>query len=134
MAAPANAMTRIVTSCYRYKPPPRRKKAVPLEVPAVLTISDKTRRRVPDDAKAAPANSTPAKDDRKSAIVSTKPPKPAPSRPTEARPSAIVTARRLGKRYADVPEVSEEEHRAIGDRADALFQEMKRQIAEKIRS
>ena len=43
-----------------------------------------------------------------------------------------MTARRPGKRYADVPEVSEEEHRAIGDRADALMQEFKRVIAAKI--
>jgi hypothetical protein len=39
-------MTSIVRSTYRYKRPPRKRKAVPLEVPAVLTISDKTRRRV----------------------------------------------------------------------------------------
>jgi hypothetical protein len=36
----------IVRSHYRYKRPPKRKKAVLLEVPAVLTISEKTRRRV----------------------------------------------------------------------------------------
>ena len=40
-------MTRIVTSHYRYKRPPRKRaKAVPIEGPAVLTISDKTRKRV----------------------------------------------------------------------------------------
>ena len=99
----------------------------------MLTISDKTRRRVPDEAKVAPVKSTPANDDHKPAIVSTKPPKPAPSRPTEARPSAIVTARKPGKRYAEVPEVSEEEHRRVGDLADAMMQELKRVVAEKNR-
>ena len=33
-------MARIVTSAYRYKRPPRRKKAVPLEVPAVMRAAD----------------------------------------------------------------------------------------------
>jgi hypothetical protein len=122
----------IVRSRYRYKPPPRRKKAVPLEVPAVVTIDHKTRRRK-SDAKAAPVESTPANDDRKPAAVTTEPSKPAPA-PVAARPSAIVTARKPGKRYADVPEVSEEEHRRVGDLADAMMQEFKRKIAEKIRS
>ena len=50
------------------------------------------------------------------------------------RKSAIVTARRPGKRrYADMPEMTEEEHRRRGDTADAMFQEIKRQIAEKVR-
>jgi hypothetical protein len=48
-----------------------------------------------------------------------------------ARPSAIVTARKPGKRYVDLPEVSEEEHRRIGDLADAMMQEFKRVIAER---
>jgi hypothetical protein len=30
-------MTRIVTTYYRYKPPPRKRKAVPLAGPAVVT-------------------------------------------------------------------------------------------------
>jgi hypothetical protein len=41
----------------------------------------------------------------------------------------IVPARRPDKRYADVPEVSEEEHRRVGDLADAMMQEFKRVIA-----
>jgi hypothetical protein len=144
-------MTRIVTSHYRYKRPPRRKKAVPLEVPAVVTISDKTRRRVSDRAPAEAATdgaSTPAvasDDDRTPSIVQAKKPRtgsvavpvepqtePAPA--NDDRKSVIVTARRPGKRrYADVPEMTEEEHRAAGDRADAMMQEFKRQIAEKLR-
>jgi hypothetical protein len=49
-----------------------------------------------------------------------------------ARPSAIVTARKPGNRYVDVPEVSEEEHRRVGDLADAMMAEFKRRIAEKV--
>jgi hypothetical protein len=131
-------MTRIVSSHYRYKPPPRRKKAVALEVPAIVTIRDKKRVTVEDLAdaeqkpatKPAPVKSTPAtpavvqragtsatpaaNDDRK--------PSPVPT----ARPSAIVTARKPGKRYVDLPEVSEDEHRRVGDLADAMMREFKR--------
>jgi hypothetical protein len=89
----------IVLSCYRYKP---------------------SRRRKSNEAKAAPAESTPANADRKPA--------------TAARPAAIVTARRSGKRYVDVREVTEEDHRRVGDLADAMMAEYKRVIAEKNRS
>jgi hypothetical protein len=128
MAAPANAMTRIVRSHYRYKPPQRlRAKAAPIEGTAIVTIDHKTRRKVSDEAKATPVKPTPANDDRK--LAPTKPPPPAAA----GHPSAIVTARRPGKRYAEVPEVSEEEHRRVGDLADAMMQEFKRVIAEKTR-
>lgn len=62
----------IVRSTYRYKPPPRKRKAVALEVPAVVTIPDKKQRKMaarsnpPDEAKVAappvtpPAPATPA--------------------------------------------------------------------------
>jgi hypothetical protein len=119
---------------YRYKRPPRKRaKAAPTEAPAVLTISGKTRRTVsnridtssdarpdqPSDDTRAEAATSPASDDRKPAAKS-----------STAKGSAIVTARRPGKRRdADAPEVSEEEHRRIGDLAD----EMKRGIAEKDR-
>jgi hypothetical protein len=135
-------VTRVVRSRYRYKRPPKHEKAVPLEVPAVLTISKKTRRRLASAAQQsheAPPEPTknrshdvtdlPANNDRKPAIVSSKQPLAA----TTAFPSAIVTARKPGKRYAEVPEVSEEEHRRVGDLADAMMQEFKRVIAEKVR-
>ena len=35
-------MTSIVTSTYRYKPPPKRKQP-PIEAPAIVTIDPKTR-------------------------------------------------------------------------------------------
>ena len=35
-------MTRIVTSTYRYKRPPRKRKAVPLEGPAIVTPRSET--------------------------------------------------------------------------------------------
>jgi hypothetical protein len=63
-------MTRIVTTTYRYKRPPRKRKAVALEVPAVVT-----RKRAAGPAKSVKAADRlpeqPANDDRKPAIVST---------------------------------------------------------------
>jgi hypothetical protein len=66
-------------------------------------------------------------------IVRTRPRKPAPSPAAAARPSAIVTARKPGKRDVDVPEVSADEHRRVGDLADAMMAEFKRVIAAKAR-
>jgi hypothetical protein len=80
----------------------------------------------------APVESKPANDGREPTAVTAEPSKPAPA-PVAARPSAIVTARKPGKRYAERPEVTEEEHRRVGDLADAMMQEFKRVIAEKIR-
>jgi hypothetical protein len=51
------------------------------------------------------------------------------------RKSAIVTAKNPHQRgrFGDVPDMTPEEHKRRGDAADALFREMKRQIAEKRR-
>ena len=67
-------MTRIVTYAHRYKRPPKKRKAVALEVPAIVTRARKRlRAEAPDDPKPTPAN-----DDRK---------------PTQPLPAAIVTAK-----------------------------------------
>jgi hypothetical protein len=102
-------MAHIVTTHYRYKRPPRRKKAAALEGPAVVKAAS-TRTR----PKPAPANPEPAHDDR------------TPAPPPAA--SAIVTARRPGKRYVRLPDMTEEEHRRRGDAADGLFREVVRRI------
>jgi hypothetical protein len=52
-------MTRIVTTHYRYKRPPRKRKALALEVPAIVRAGKKAVSLMP----------TAANDDRKSAIV-----------------------------------------------------------------
>ena len=56
---------RIVTSTYRYKRPPRKKKPVLLEVPAIVT------KRAASPQASAPKPAAPANDDRKPAIVTT---------------------------------------------------------------
>ena len=117
-------MTRIVTTTYRYKRPPRKRKAVALEGPAVVTAKSSrrpslgTKRRRPrfgaarhyDDG-AAQLNQAhrarqheypvrlPANDDRK---------------------SAIVTIKRKS-RFGDAPDLTPEEHQRRGEAADAMW-------------
>jgi hypothetical protein len=75
-------MTRIVSYVHRYKRPPRKRKAVALEVPAVVTTRSVGGRQTPPpvDDEPEPADPSPANDDSpteppppaaKSAIVST---------------------------------------------------------------
>jgi hypothetical protein len=98
-------MTIVITH-YRYKRPPRKRaKAASIEVPEIVTIPREKLRRA---AKADQAN-----DERKPAIVTAKNPR--------------------RSRFGEVPDMTPEEHKRRGDAADALFREMKRQIAEKLR-
>ena len=98
------AMT-IVTTHYRYKRPPRKRKAVALEVPAIVT--KRGTKRLP----AAKADAT-------------------QTRTASRRSSPQAKA---SGRFGDVPDMTPEEHKRRGDAADALFREMKREIAEKLR-
>jgi hypothetical protein len=119
-------MARIVTSTYRYKRPPRKRKpAVPLEGPAIITIRDKKRVTVETPAPPETIQAETAEQAR---------PAPAESTPaTEAR-SAIVTIRRKPDRILPLGLLPEtpEEHRRRGDGADAMMQEFKRRIAEAV--
>jgi len=56
--------TRIVTSTYRYKRPPKKRKPVLLEVPAIVT------KRAASPQASAPKPAAPANDDRKPVIPS----------------------------------------------------------------
>ena len=85
--------SRIVTSTYRYKRPPRKRKAVPLEGPAIVT----KRRLLPDAGTQAVA---PARDHR--------PAEPAPV-PAARKRSAIVTAAsKRGRPPKPEPEINPE--------------------------
>ncbi len=75
----------IVTSTYRYKRPPRNKKPVLLEVPAIVT-----KRASPSQQASAPKPAAPANDDRN---------------------PAIFTAKRRPGRFGDAPDLTLEEHR-----------------------
>jgi hypothetical protein len=111
-------MKRIVTSTYRYKRPPRKRKAQTAAIPQAAVVKarkpkprhvgqlEEARAALPGPAVTAP----PANDDRK---------------------SSIVTVRRRGRRFADLPDMTPEEHRRVGDLADALWRDMVRRISEK---
>jgi hypothetical protein len=109
-------VTRIVTSTYRYKRPPRKRKAVPLEGPVIVRKRGKVDAVVPPDRVEEPA---PGNDNRPETSTSMEdPPK-----------SAIVTVKRPG-RFGDVPDMTPEEHRQRGDAADALFRKIVRLATE----
>jgi hypothetical protein len=99
-------MTRIVTTAYRYKPPPKKRKAVALQGPAIVR-------------KAKPSSDTRPE---------------AEHLPTAEKKPAIVTTRRRGKRNADVPDMTPEEFQQHHDRADALWLELVRAATSKDRS
>src|SRR5262245_27971169 len=77
-------MSRIVTTTYRPKRPPQKRKAVAIKAPAVVTLDPKTRavKRVPTEEVAVVPDP----------VVSTED-DPAPANDDGPRKSAIVTAR-----------------------------------------
>jgi hypothetical protein len=100
----------IVRSTYRYKRPPRRKKPVAPEVPAVVKAAKPRQRLVA--APERPDEPVPAPVERKPAIVTIQ------NRKHVAIPAGLL---------ADTPE----EHRRRGDAADALWRELVHRIGEK---
>jgi hypothetical protein len=125
-------MTRIVRTSYRYKRPPKRKKPVTIEVPAVITTAIK-RRRTSDEAKAALAASVtlaPGELERQPTPAATEPGEPAPRAAQQARPSAIVTVRRKAARIIppDLRPETPEEHQRRGEAADTLWRELVRRV------
>jgi hypothetical protein len=111
-------MKRVVTSTYRYKRPPRKTKPVAVAVPAIINIPQKQGRKVA----AAPAKTTPSHDAER---LEVEPPA------NDDRKSSIVTVRRRGRRFADVPDMTPEEHRRVGDLADALWRDLVRRVTGK---
>src|SRR5579859_6401215 len=98
------AMARIVTTQYRYKRPPKKRKPVTLAGPAITTV-----KRTRGERK-KPNPPPPANDDER----------PSPKQP------AIVAARPRRGRFGDVPEMTPEEHQQRGDAADTLIRELVR--------
>jgi hypothetical protein len=112
-------MTRIVTTHYRYKPPPKRKQPVALEVPEVVKTADPVKAHT--SVRPAPKQPPPANDDGPTE----------PARRPAARKPAIVSARKPGKRYISAPDLPPEELQRRTDAAAALFREIKRRITAK---
>ncbi len=116
-------MSRIVTTHYRYKRPPRKRKAIALEVPAIVTIPAKKLRRV----------SMRINTSSDAAIETTSVQEKAPPPAHADRKSAIVTARRRKHALAHLLDLTVEESNRRADLADEMLREMKRRIAEKVR-
>ena len=118
-------MNRIVHTAYRYKRPPGKRKAVALEVPAVVTAK---KQPPPDWGKAAAEmHVAPVSMGMPGAVQ--------PSTPQKAErvaPAAILTIRKQSTRIIppDLLPETPEEHRRRGDAANALFREIQRRIGE----
>ena len=127
----------IVTSTYRYKRPPRKRKPRTIEGSAIVTPVDpkKSRRRRDETAAAELGAVPPPGGADEAAMQSTTAGRSAgrdrsatPQPANDDRKSAIVTARKPGSRFSTVPDLTPEEHKRRGDAADALFREMKRRV------
>ena len=123
-------MTRIVTTTYRYKPPPKRKgrKLVEIIAPAAVTAKG-SRRPVGIGETAAEVKGN--VNTRPKRAGDTKPSTPsgkAPAPVNDDRKSAIITAWPRS-RSNSAPDMTPEEHRRRGYAAAAMFREMTRQIA-----
>ena len=92
------AMASIVTHVHRYKRPPRRRKAVALEVPAIVTAKKSRRPEHQAAAKSKEVHtqcSTTGERQRDPAVTAAEKALPG----NDDRKPAIVTARRPGKHY-----------------------------------
>jgi len=113
----------IVTYAHRYKRPPRkRSKAAAIVTPAIVTAKRPDKRKHAAEVSDAALEEAATVDHPSGTATSV-----APTR------SAIVTIRRKSGRFGDAPDMTPEEHKRRGDAADALFREMKHQIAKKLR-
>jgi hypothetical protein len=124
-------MTRIVRTAYRYKRPPRKRKPVALEVPAVVTAKS-SRRPIGVKAAAEIPRHAPVFR-RKGAAQPSTPHKAKRVAAQQAAKVAILTIRRQGARIIPPGLLAEtpEEHRRRGDAADAMWRELVRRVAGK---
>jgi hypothetical protein len=119
-------MIRIVRTTYHYRRPPRRKKPVALEVPAVVTAK-KPPPSIGEKAAAEIMGHAPASGRSGAA-------QPSSARKAErVAPAAIVTIQRQSARIIppDLLPETPEEHRRRGDAADGLWRELVRRVAVK---
>ena len=128
-------MARIVTTTYRYKPPPKRKgrKLAGITGPVVVTAKGSRRpgplRGGEQAAAELEESDTLARPERAGEVHPSTPSGKAPAPANDGSKSAIVTGRTPRTWRNDVPDITPEEHQRRGDAADALFREMKRRIA-----
>ena len=126
-------MTRIVTSTYRYKRPPRKRKAVAIEAPAIVTTKNSRRpgmaaAEVSVTARHYDGATHPSTPREAKRVIS--PPHHSASPATDDRKPAIVTIKRKS-RFGDAPDLTPEEYQRRGEAADALFREIVRRATSK---
>ena len=102
-------MTRIVRTAYRYKRPPRKRKAAALDVPAVVKAADPA--KAGKRAKPAPPESTPAAKDRTPAIIT-------------------IRSRKHAMLAHLLEDLTPQELQRRADAADARFREVVRRVRE----
>jgi hypothetical protein len=136
-------MTRIVTYAHRYKRPPKKLKAVALEVPAVVRVSTGGQ---PGKGRAGNASGGHRKlppQDRNDlpAIAPGKGRGVGPVVPVDGsdvrsdgattQPARIVRTRsRRASVFGDAPDMTPEEHKRRGEAADTLWRELVRRATE----
>jgi hypothetical protein len=127
----------IVTTHYRYKRPPRKRKAVALDVPAVVTTKSSRRPVWGETAAEVPVALPPFREEGatqpstpREATRVISPPHHSASPANDDRKSAIVTVKRKW-RFGDAPDLTPEEHQRRGDAADALWRELVRRATAK---
>jgi len=113
-------VNRIATTHYRYKRPPRKRNAVALEVPAIVT-----RARPRKEMASITRDVSIDKSDAQTSPGAAEPEQEA--EPVPASKSVIVTARKPG-RFGAAPDVMPEEHKRRGDGADAVWRKLMRRV------
>jgi len=119
------AVGRIVSTSYRYKRPPRKRKAVALEVPAIVRTK-KIAARVDDPSGERKGwvtptqHSTPAEPGREPPVTA-----------AEKVPAIVTVRRRRHAMHAHLlDDLTPEEVQRRGDAADALWRELVRRVRE----
>jgi len=115
-------MSRIVTSTYRYKRPPKRKGRKLAEITGPAVVTAKGSRRPVGVGETAAESEESARSERTGDTKPSTPSGKVPAPANDDRKSAIITARPRSR-----SNMTPEEHRRRGD-ADALFRELKRRI------
>ena len=120
-------MTRIVTTRYRHMRPPRKRKAVALEAPAI--VAAKSRRPTWEDQAAAEVPEPPTittTGQRAQSIKHTARGETRRIRPTTAGSWRSSPHENLGadRGFSDAPDLTPEELQRRGDAADALWREL----------
>src|SRR5262249_27245362 len=114
----------------RYKRPPRRKKAVALEGPAIVRAADPAKARKRATTVRQSDEGTASAEEAHSAEI---PQVERPPANDDRMPKSSIVTNRRRSRFGEAPDLTPEELQRRRDSADAMMQDFKRQIAAKLR-